>query len=206
MPGISTLRRAKNTGPARKRKTFAKKVKDQILMMSEKKYHNASQSPTQEDYAWGVANLSSVAQGDGDTTRDGDVIRGRYLDIRYGWIVSDATNFTRLVILRWKSNTTITAAQVFTQDSHANTVMSEYHHDNRKLFDILHDRTYALSTAGPACARCTARIPLKNKEIQFEAASTTYVKGGIYLFAASDSGAASHPTLQFRSRIHFSDI
>jgi len=162
-----------------------------------------------------IFQLCSVAQGDTDTTRDGDRIYLKKMYIRGLLDVSDETNIVRLIFFQWKPNSAATATNILAPGpSGSIDVNSHYQHDNRQMYKILWDKTMLI--AGPGTTPETPITPINqkrfqlilnrglNRQMQFSAGTTTSTNQ-IYYIAVSDSSVIAHPTLTMMTRLMFTD-
>lgn len=157
-----------------------------------------------------LVDLTAIALGDTDTTRDGDKIMFQSLRARTEYAVADTTNVMRIMFIQWRLDSTITAPTTaqFLQDNTVPTI-SAYHHDNGYRFNILYDRKITLSTTGPAVKAFNIRLSKRRmrkikQRISYSAGTTTGMYH-IYLFIVSDSGTASHPSFQSYIRVSYTD-
>lgn len=157
--------------------------------------------------------LSAPAQGDEDTERTGDALRVSSMQIRYQVQVADVTNVMRMVMFQWKSSQ-MAAPQVGEVlqpylPGPAPGIFSPYTHDSRDNMRILWDSgllQLAVDDTGNVCG--TAYVTkgfLNERKIQFVAGATTGYPH-IYLLCISDSGAVTHPTVNFVSRMVYTEM
>jgi hypothetical protein len=178
-------------------------IRKYVDKTSETKYVTVTSSTTY-DTAGAVATLSTIAQADTDTGRSGDQVRVKRLRIKGTWYLADTTNACRIVVFRYKSQGTPTTVAAFQLTS---DVMAPFStaptHDYRKNVVILLDRLSVLDTYHPTDT-FEYDIPL-DFPIQFVAASSTTSTNAVYIAAITDSGAATHPTLSFYSKLEYKD-
>lgn len=143
-----------------------------------------------------IIDLSTVAQGQTDSTRIGDQINITSLEMRmqirqasFGLAGRDETT-SRMIIFQYKAQTALTNADIALLlnigPSEAGAVaeynsLSVYQHDYTKLFNVLFDHSYAMNDiAGSEKGGLTKvfRVNLKRarKQIRYIAGGTT----GIY--------------------------
>lgn len=164
-----------------------------------------------------VADLSAIAQGNTDVTRDGDELRMGKVSLTYNWISSDIYNTCRLIIFQWFEDTSLSGpivADILSLDATL-PVYSCYNTDNAQSYKILFDKIetitadYIVST-GPTVYNNRAgpvrklKFHPSRKKINFTAGSTDG-SGKIYYLAITDSNSTSHPTLHLLTRINYTD-
>ncbi len=176
----------------------------------EDKFHDTTIAGLAIDNVGQISVLNNPAQGDTDSTRDGDSIMNKWIDIR-GYIVvntgaTDQVNVVRFLLL-WDKQVTIgNAGDVLESVGNVNAPMSPYKHDRRHQYMVLEDFTVSLSQNGSSAIKKIRIIHKLNKKTQFNAASTTINTGCLNLVMISDEATASlPPTFVFTSRVHFLD-
>lgn len=162
---------------------------------------------TSELYGGAVYSLSNVPQGDTDTTRDGDQLVQRAIRIKGNSIVADSTNIARLIVFRWKNESTPVVGDILsaTYVGTSRAPFSPYHHDGRTNFTVLYDKNFATDTYNIQRTFDTGWINLRNKKQYFTAGSATAQKNGIFCLIITDSAAVSNPFLNLVSRLTFQD-
>lgn len=207
------LRRAgsKLFGPpgmmARSLKRKMKRVaRGQIRYMSEKKWFTAH-TANNIDFSGQIDNLTQIPQGDTDLTRDGDQVRLTSFQLRANIRVGDNTNTIRLIVFRWNDNNAVVVpapADLITAISTGEAPLGAYQQDNvrSRRFNVLFDRLYSVDANNP-------QVVLKIKKrmsstINFNGGGTGG-RGHIYFMYISDSGAATHPTINYAYKFVFID-
>lgn len=155
--------------------------------------------------------LTTISQGDTDTTRTGDKIRALTLTVKGNLICADTTNVVRLLIVCNYNGGTSSTLQDFLEagDTTGYQWMSLRSHDRVGKYAILWDRTFNLSTAGSkyqACFKKTIKLSKKMSEITYSSGGTSPLMNSLYLIAISDSSAVTHPTMNYYARLRFTDI
>lgn len=193
----------------------------------ELKYVVASLTATAITSTAGVVSTPfDVAQGDTDTTRDGDrLMWAGHIDLSLEVTngqgsLGDVTNMIRVVLFQWVPISVPTAGDVFLAGpSGVADCFSHYNHDQRQQFKILFDRLF--KTAGSSYFNGTFESPTTaitstgvkrfkvslakaNKQSQYAGGSTVGTNK-IYMFYVSDSSAVTHPTLAYSTKIVFRD-
>jgi len=200
-PNFKVKRSAK-----RLNKTQKKQIKRLIAGQEEKKFTYVlnAQSPPNSGVIGAMINIS---QGDTVSTREGDTIKIKKLDLRYNVICADATNQLRFIILQWHEDNALDAPTVATilNTASAQGANEPYlQSDQRLKYKVLFDKTHYLTLAGNACEG--GHVILRNiANVQFNTASATQGKNMLYFIAISDSSAVTHPQTNFDSYIQFTD-
>lgn len=216
MPAEKPVIKGKIGGRRRKRKPaltrqekaeVATIVNRKLTKRLEKKYHLQAGAGVNYDYNGNIVSLSSVAQGDTDTTRDGDSLYIRSIRLMGDITVADSTNLYRVIVFQWLDDTTPVASDVLSSTylGTANACNASYHHDQRKKFRIMFDKRYVLdSTDNTRLLIDTKQLRPFVRKIQYTAATTTGTNKIWGLFV-SDSSAVSHPSLNYVSKMNFND-
>jgi len=159
------------------------------------------------------ATWSAVPQGDTDSTRDGDQINPRWLEIRYNVDqgstlgTADVTNNIRVSVFRWlaPSSSSVPIVQNFLQYSSGTAYwLSPIAWDFKSNTQLIYDKLIGLSSQGPSVFVEMVKIPLKGL-IQYQAGSSTLQNGGIYVIASCDSAVTPTPTLSYIARLVYTD-
>jgi len=197
-----------------------KQVKKLVQDPMEHKFFTANFSPVM-GITSAPQSLSLIAQGDTDSTRDGDslTLKSMYLSGVLEKNAADlrATQYIRIVLFQWHPNSlniVPTAAQLFLTDPPSGTINynSYYIKDNRDQFTILFDRTYLLTgliaggnSTTTSAVKFKANISLKRckKHLQYNAGATT---GTQQIYGMTLGVAAANPVLiQAATRINYLD-
>lgn len=182
-------------------KQFTAKVKKVINKVAEKKYFTVIQPSVGVDNTGAFAQLGAVTQGDTDTTRDGDQLYIRSLQVKGQVTAGDTTNLLRVIIFQWFLPTTPTATDLLL----SNVVDSPWNHDNRYLFKVVVDKSYSLATASNAAQTINWRISKGFKrKCQFNG-GTTIGTNKFWIFTISDSGGVPNPSVSYYTKLNFTD-
>ncbi len=155
--------------PARRRKARRKRGRMQIygaaghqlykdvrslkrLINVEFKFHDVQLTSVAISITPGIVQLSNIAQGDTDVTRDGSQLKVLSIQLAYQIIAhaSSTRTFVRVLLVKDKqTNQAIYEASdllsdVTTQDS----IVSPYNRDNRRRFTVLYDKVHTFSEGG----------------------------------------------------------
>lgn len=158
-----------------------------------------------------LTKLSTIAQGDTDTTRDGDRLTLKSLRFSATISNSDTYNRFRVILFRWNpDDSTAPVVGDILQNTAGNLldVLLPTHLDKASNFHVIHDRTY--TTAGNAenaaigINKTFYGKRLGSKTIQYNAGGTTGFRN-VWMLTVSDSGAAAHPYIYYTSLLKFTD-
>ena len=210
-----TNRRYPGKRPPPKRVTVQTKTVNKIVdkRMNTKSEHKELnvQGTGSSSYAWTLSPVIStfIPQGNGDSQRIGDKIRIKQVDFKASYTYADSSNTCRVVLIRWLANNTPSASQIFTDDSSVYAPLSHYTTEYKgALFQVIWDSHRNLSSVGPGVASVfkSKKLGGTGKQVHFNSGSTTVASGELYLCHATDSSAASHPTLTYNLRMIYSDF
>lgn len=203
------FRKYRRTGKAK----YLKKTIKRIAYSTQETKHNGLDviAPFSVTNTWALNSIVSAypAEGTSQSQRIGDTIKPISWKGTVGMNYGDTGgNSLRFVILRWLPDNAydpVTAAKLFQTPAGANAYTSLYVEDNlgRNKFEVLHDRTYRLSSvAGPLTVKLS--VPLK-KKLKFPVATGNPIGGIIIWCAVSDSGGTPNPTIQWNGKMTFKD-
>lgn len=197
-----------------KKRTLGKEVRRIIKNLSEKKHTDEYSTGSAVDTTGGLICLTdSIAQGDGDTQRIGDIvklvsIKGRFLLAANG--SATGHNVCRIVMYRWKMDDAVESPAL--NDVFYDTVntpfLSNIVRDMKKL-TVLMDKTVVLSPTGVngAYKMFYVNIPaskLSNIHYADQASTGT---GQIYMTVLGSAGAGtSAATLYYHARLEYLDL
>lgn len=144
-----------------------------------------------------------------DTTRDGDQVYIRSLDIR-GWVVVNATagyNLLRVLVVQATSFLTgppINSNILLTPVTYG--LLSPYNHDNRFNFKILYDKVFAVDITwrNKVPFRFRLNKKFKQRKIQYSAGAANAGTNRLFLMFISDNGV-DPPRVDFASKFNFGD-
>ena len=202
-------RKYRRTGKAK----YLKKAIKRIAYSTQETKHNGLDviAPFGVTNTWAVNSLVSAypAEGTSQNQRIGDTIKPISWKGTIGMTYGDVGgNNIRFVIVRWLADNSydpISAGKVFQTTAGANAYTSLYVEDNlgRGKFEVLHDRTYRLSSvAGPLTVKIV--VPLR-KKMKFPVATGNPIGGLLAWLAVSDSGGTPNPGLQWNGKMTFKD-
>lgn len=206
------------------RKEVAKIAKNVVTGRAERKYHDTTstnQAGSYDNAIFGVIN--AISQGDTDTARDGDSCRMTSLDLR-GEVsfVNSAVAIGRLIVFISKpgnseltsgSTATFGLGDILSLGASSAATYDHYLHDSvPSRYQILYDRVFSNADVGAASASNRLHfhkmLGLKQKLVQYEAASTRMTKNAIYwVWMGNDTDASGNePLLNIQTRLNFIDV
>lgn len=177
-----------------------------MLVNAEKKFHDKVYSSTITN-AGSIVNLCEIAQGDGNTTRDGVSVLCNSLYIKCNTImnITANTSILRYMVIKDKQQIADTAPAVLDVLETA-SVLSPLQKLNVGRFSVLSDKTVSVLENGrqqTGVQKLYIRTP--GHHIRWNGtASTDIQKGGLYLLIISDQSAA-YPTFQYNARLSYYD-
>lgn len=204
MPRRNRQQRMNTQIPRFLTKRSKRNLKRALVTLGEKKYFLTQNTISQGDVST-VTSISDVLQGDTDTTRDGDQLTVRSVEIDWIWAAADAYNITRVIIFQWFPSGAPTAGDILLL-SVTLPYISPYNHDQRFKYKILMDVREVVSTLSGNYAVVRRKYLLGGyrRKIQYEAAGTTGVNK-LYILTVSDSSLAVHPGVTYVAKLNFSD-
>ncbi|AXQ66169.1 MAG: capsid protein [Cressdnaviricota sp.] len=192
----------------------AKIAKKTVIRMSEKKFHDHTFSldPAAWNYSGIVVPFSNIAVGTSDSTRIGDRIRLRKLQLKMNLYVGTVNSTVRVIVFRWKlryaTDTPVPGSII--KSAFINTVyapIGQLDYDNKASFQVLSDRVYSMGAGSDSVHRINQTIDLKDSPVQYHAGSTTDQNFGIYaMFINDNSAAAASATVYGVSRMLYTDM
>lgn len=191
--------------PRRRRKgNLARVVKNILHKSKETKFAGFSADATDVQDVGRTpitVHLSAIAQGDGENERDGTLVRATGLYFKGFVAGADTTNVVRLIVARYKHDW---LSAPF--GSIAPTTLLDL-----DTFDVLWDKMLVTGSSGPAVRPFEIKINLRKKNklgmpITFDGTASNNVSvNPLYLYAVSDSGAISDPTISYEGRLYYKD-
>lgn len=201
---VKRQRNAINTRSERKIAKVCKQVIQQHEAQEvEKKYHDLAAAPggagsTGVFYSF----TSTIPEGTGSEQRIGQQVTVKSLQVRYRLLYQDTTNLMRVIIFRWFQQGTPSLSQIL-QDtvtvpwiSPTNRLLSEF-------INVMYDNLVTLDATNNF--QYVDKIFIKkNMNVTFDDAGNPDY-GHVYMLVLSDSAAIPHPTIEFYSRVRFTD-
>lgn len=165
------------------------------------------QTSASVDYGGTIVDMSSIAQGDSDITRDGDRIQVVEWSFRWVAYVGDVTNLFRVILFQYVPDSALgtpLVSYVIQTTGSTNSPISYRSIDYVKNVKILYDRTVSLDTYHPAVQSTPVTIKkFYDKQMQFTGATSR--TNGLFMLVISDLAAATHPSISYYSTIRFTD-
>jgi len=195
--------------PIKKAKTVATKsyVKRLIARNEEMKYAIINQSYDATTTP-GLYCLSNTSQGDNGGTHVGDESTMKNIELRMLVSVADATNAVRVVLFRWKPNIGYVspgAGSILKDATSPGFLTSTYLEDGEDMYQVYYDEVFLLAAAGGNPEQVSRRVQRRfNLKCDF-LTGTSNSSNMLYLMLMSDSSAATNPTVQFMSKVGFTD-
>lgn len=177
---------------------LAKKAQSQ----KELKWHQVTTGASNVNVDGSLVSLSSVAQGDANNMRDGNVIYPTSVKLRLTLDKSsaDAVTRMRIIIFRWISETPEQIIDVLDSVS-----LTAFKSDSfRYQSQILYDKVHTLSEGQVPEKFVTVSCKLRGL-IAFADGAAVPNRNGIWMIFLSDSAVATSATLRYTSRLYFKD-
>jgi len=182
-------------------------VKDMLRSQrakNEKKYKDYTQVATGVDNSSVTQPLTAISVGTSVNERIGSVVNFTDFEFSYIWRIGDATNIVRLIIYQYLSPET-PPYPVQQETTFGGT--TAYQEVDKDLIKILWDSGPQFMTADFVPQLGKRIITIKSdlvKKARFEEVGNQS-DATIYYWAWSDSGAVPYPSLEFYSRVHYTD-
>lgn len=156
------------------------------------------------DNTGSLVKLTTIPQGDTDSSRQGDHVKLHSIRMKGAVTYSDTTNTFRLIILRWNQDDS-SSAPVVGDITQSLTPYSPIHRDNEraKKFDVISDELLGVANVGPGIVTFNWEKQMKSI-IAFQATATTGT-GHLYAYIISDSAGLPHPSMSFVFRSYYTD-
>ena len=165
----------------------------------------------------GYANypLFEIAQGDTNSTRDGDKVSLRYATLNLAITRQDTSNIVRVLVVATPSATHAGLTDVLQYpnwSTHDAGVLSSPYKvkatNMEQSYTIMMDKVYTLGNdISTIVDKVKLKIPKKGKTLEFAAdGSNTPVNYLVSILAISDSTASAHPQLSYQFRYKYIDL
>lgn len=229
LQAMKIKRRAKKYGWDKQKPTVAPVVKAYVKRVANSradKRHTYNQSPS---YISGGDSMSTTptflqvvtmpSQSDTHYGREGDIITPTYFRFYGHVIAADNYNICRFILFQWMADNNVTnpsVADMFDQTQTTNSAnltapYIPYRLEVKKLNHILYDSGPIKMTLASASYLNTDGIKqfdirIRKKKLRKISASTSGAVSGvgqIYACLISDSGAITHPQIQWMSELHY---
>jgi hypothetical protein len=155
-----------------------------------------------------LQKLSTIPQGDTDSTRDGDQAEVFGVDIIATFAnatSTDLTNVGRLIIFRWEQDDSSAAPASVADILQTASVYAPYNRDNLRArkFIVLMDELFSTSLNGYSIEKFQEKLKV-NFKLKFQGSANTG-NSMVYAVMISDSGAIPNPTFSYQVRVWFTD-
>lgn len=216
--------------PLKQKTAVRRMIKDEIKEEAELKYLIGQQALVGiANTASIVGTYFDVSQGITDNERIGDGLKWSgamllHLEVRASLasatLPGDGFNTIRMVILQWHPNSTPTVSNILLLGPTGQVdINSHYNHDTRQQYKILHDKNYVMINGSPSSAlsqnpnlqyqgvqnhRYTISLKRATKKVQYTAGTLTGTNR-FYMILVSDSSVTPYPSIQFSTKIFYTD-
>lgn len=175
-----------------------KKLK-QLVNVEIKKVNNLTLATP--GYVGQIVQLNTIAQGDTDTTRDGDSLKLQKL--KFSCLISNTRVASARVVIFWdQQNVVANPLDLLDNVGTADGPLSYKNYDKRFQSKILMDRRVILHPNSQA-RLIEGNLPI-HRHTQFEAGTTTINTGALKVLFLGDA-AAAQSTFRWISRLSFTD-
>lgn len=212
MPRRVARRKNIRRPPARARRAPVRSiVRREIKRQEESKSYDGITSLVGVSYSGSSWNLfanalggTTIVQGVTAAAYLGSWIEPSWLTIHGSLLLGDSTNLMRIIVLQVSGVTAPTTANLLQAVGQVETPFSPVAKTVNR-FRILASKLITLDGSN-TFKKWKINIPgSKMRKTHFSDAAGTPDNGGLYLFAYSDSAAATHPSIQFYSRVYYKD-
>lgn len=201
-------------GKSTSMRTIARKEANRAIKREiESKMYDGRQTTT-VDYSGSIYNLyanpiagTTITQGVGDYQYIGSVIEPSFVHIRGAVITADAYNFMRILVIQLKgpSAGVISVADLLQSVGNAQTPFSALDRDHDSQYRLLAQRLIRVDTYRPVEQFSIKVSRKKMMKTHFSNTTGSSSVGGLYIVFYSDSAAATHPTVEYYTRVTFKD-
>lgn len=205
-------RKGRKTYRDKRIETIAKRVyEEKEKAETELKLHDVEVDTT-VGITGAIHLISNIANGTGYDERVGSVARLKSILFRYSLAAADTSNLVRVILLRWKDNTTPVPGDILEIGPASANIgpLNPIKYNNRDKIQILFDQLHALSVGAVDVGTTYPAPQVEKKYIQknmtlYWQSDDSIDNGHLYFFFVSDSVAISHPAYHFYSRIRYTD-
>ena len=181
------------------------------LINVEFKFHDVQLTTATVDEVPLITQLSNIAIGDTTNTRDGSQVKCLSLQIAF-WMNSSASasaSLVRVLLVKDKqTNQAIyTAADLLSDVTTSDSIVSPYNRDNRLRFTVLMDKVFTLSTAGNNRNRVFGRKFRQDQVLRYDAAAgdITDLTQSSYSIVFISNEPTNSPNVTLFSRLNYVD-
>lgn len=185
-------------------------VKSQQTRQLETKYYNWFSNTLSPDYSGTLFDITSyISAGTTVSGRVGDSINLREIEWRGQITSADTHNFVRVALFQWRTDSAIdapTAGDVLETVDALLAPTTLWNWDRRAEYKVLWDKTYYLDAADDTAVQFSGKIgPRKLKLPVLYNPGVNTGMNHVYLMLISDSGAVSHPQVNWDMRFKYKD-
>lgn len=178
------------------------------LVNSEVKKLDLTGSGTLTETTAGVLHMTAIAQGDTDSSRDGNSVLCKYATIR-GTLVhnvsGDSQQFCRLLVFVDKQQVSDTAPTLSPLLESTYPYVAPLNNESLGRFSVLYDRVFTLDAEHQATS-FKINLDLTGHHVRFNGTGTGDVqKGGIYFGFIGSQATSNYPTITYYSRLGYHD-
>lgn len=162
----------------------------------------ANASPDQSGILY---TLNDMAQGDSDSTRDGDSVKIQNLVIRGSMNKgASATNSWCRMLIFWDKDNLVTAATDILENymGSATAPFAPKNHDRRFQTRVLYDKVFSLDASNSA--RNFEQVIKIDQHTNYNEGTTTIYRGALKLLFISNE-SVNYPFVQYIARISYTD-
>lgn len=155
--------------------------------------------------------MASITRGTGYLNNYlGARIKPTGLSVRLCMRPGDPSNIVRMILLQWMDQSVPSAITLLESSSNW---LSSIETSALSKCNVLYDSTWVLNNQYATAQSYSEQLPvkaiyIKGKKmfpIEFDNTGDTIIKGCLYMFLISDSGATPHPTFSRYTRVTFAD-
>jgi len=189
-----------------------KKLIDQAdAKKTEKHYVDISSGGASISYSGTLIDLTVVAQGSTDSTRIGDSINLKSVQMKWTWSLGTTPNTVRLIVFQWFGDANVDApeASEILQGSFVGGVgapHAPYTKDSVGFkCQVVFDEVQLLDTYRPSQlgSFMITADKFRHKKIQYNGGGTTAVANSIWVLFISDDAAPTYPSIVYVQRTRF---
>lgn len=205
--GVRIIRKAK-TAKQRQKATIRRMINN----VQENKYWPVYAGYATVNASGAITKWSAISQGDTASTRDGQDIMFKSIDLRFNIFPTSAAVMTgnafRIIVFQWKpdDNVSVPGMSDILESSFTQPVFSPIRVQTKQLFRVMYDRLFRVYNGGPGAAGRTVRITGKRmvRRIRYNAGVTTTGTNQIYVLVISDA-AVQTPSWSYGAYLRYSD-
>lgn len=156
----------------------------------------------------GIYNLANTSQGDTGGEHIGDECRLRDIQLRWHVTCADNLNTVRMIVFVWKPQMAFAgpaAINILKTVTPPFQLTSPYQEDGEDQYRILYDKVVCLGLSAGSPLHVYGKWKRKLNIKQDYQTSSSNCSNNIYILLVSDSAAVVDPTIDFVTRIGFTD-